>query len=225
MRRSDEESAAIARVLATTSDWALDHVRQVERVASALFSALALFHGFGPEEETLLCAAALLHDVGYPVDPDRHHKISARIIRAHLGLPFDPRQVELIALLARYHRKALPKLSHRRYRELAERDRRVVGWLGGILRVADGLDRAHDAGVESVAIALTDSRLEILVGPAEAAVVRPPARLARVAAEEFVASNGDARGDGEPRVDVQGAMRKRDLLERAMGRSILVRVV
>ena len=60
------------------------------------------------------------------------------MIRTHLGAPFDEREVDLIALLARYHRRTPPKLKHRRYAALDEPGRRLVCWLGGILRVADG---------------------------------------------------------------------------------------
>jgi exopolyphosphatase/pppGpp-phosphohydrolase len=224
-RLSDDQEAAISRVLATTSDWALGHVHQVERVAVWLYDALREFHGYGADEETLLRAAALLHDVGYPVDPDRHHKISARIIRTQLGPPFAAEQVELVALLARYHRKALPKLAHRRYRSLDDRSRRIVLWVGGILRVADGLDRAHDSRVQRVRVGLIDNRIEIRVGTGGRAL---PARatveaIARSAGgfADFPAS--PVAGASDLETDVAGAMRKRNLLERALGMPVLVR--
>jgi exopolyphosphatase/guanosine-5'-triphosphate,3'-diphosphate pyrophosphatase len=186
-----EEADALERVLAT-SRWQVAHVRQVQTIAPWLFAALRPYHGLGEPEEKLLLGAALLHDVGYPTDPSNHHKASARIIRSHLGPPFDEAQVEMIALLARYHRKTLPKLEHRRYAGLDAPQRRTVGWLGGILRVADGLDRSHREAVHAISVVRVDGRLEIIA-------------------------------EGAEPEDVTGAMRKRDLLERALGMALVVR--
>jgi exopolyphosphatase/guanosine-5'-triphosphate,3'-diphosphate pyrophosphatase len=191
-RLSEAEAAALEAVLETTS-WVVPHVRQVQRLSAFLFGALRPFHGLSDDEEKLLLAGALLHDVGYPADPPDHHKASARTIRSHLGPPFDARQVELIALVARYHRKGMPKLRHRRYVALGPDDRRLLCWLAGILRVADGLDRAHRAAVRSLTAAPLDGRLEIVLQGADL--------------DE----------------DIAGAMRKRDLLERTVGMPVVVR--
>jgi exopolyphosphatase/guanosine-5'-triphosphate,3'-diphosphate pyrophosphatase len=174
------------------SNWLPEHVRQVRRIAGWLYDDLRPYHGLGDEERVLLLAAALLHDVGYPTDPARHHKVSARIVRSHLAAPFTPEQVDLIALLARYHRKAVPKLKHRRYAALAAEQQRRLCWLGGILRVADGLDRAHGAAVRAVQVGLLDARIEV-------------------------------RAEGASDEDLDGAMRKRDLLERTLGMAVVVR--
>ena len=190
-RLTAEEERALEQVLAATA-WQVEHVRQVQRLAASIFGVLRPYHGLGDEEEKLLLAAALLHDVGYPTDPPEHHKASARLIRSHLGPPFEERQVELIALLARYHRKTPPKLKHRRYSALDESSRRLVCWLGGILRVADGLDRSHAEAVRSIAAVRLDGRLELVA-------------------------------EGAQEEDLRGAMRKRDLLERALGISVIVR--
>ena len=214
---------AAERVL-IASEWEVEHARQVERLACWLFSALREFHGFGPDEEILLRTAALLHDVGYPVDPPRHHKVSARIIRAHLGPPFAAAQVELIGMLARYHRKALPKLRHRRYSNLGLHERRLVIWLAGILRVADGLDRGHDSAVQWLNASIADRRLEIRVG----AYTRRDTQSADHLAPSngvLVISNGDRCVQDFPSlaVSVTGGIRKRSLLERAMGMPVLIR--
>ncbi|HZQ99472.1 MAG TPA: HD domain-containing protein [Chloroflexota bacterium] len=200
IRLSPPEYGACQRVLAT-SDWALPHVHQVARNAARLFDALRQFHGLGRDEERLLVAAALLHDVGYPADPERHHKVSARMVRTLLGPPFADDEVALIALIARYHRGPCPKLRHRRYAALAPEHRALVTWLGGILRVADGLDRAHDGAVGGIAASGHDGRLVLRVAPAV-----PTEAAAGLLAE-----------------DVAGGMRKRDLLERALGRSVVIK--
>jgi exopolyphosphatase/guanosine-5'-triphosphate,3'-diphosphate pyrophosphatase len=155
-----------------TSSWQVAHVRHVQRISAWLFEVLRPHHGLGDVEERLLLAGALLHDVGFPTDPPDHHKASARVIRTHLGAPFDEREVELIALLARYHRRTTPKLKHRRYAALDESGRRLVGWLGGILRVADGLDRSHGEEVHSIAALPVEGRLEIVAEGARSEDVR-----------------------------------------------------
>jgi exopolyphosphatase/guanosine-5'-triphosphate,3'-diphosphate pyrophosphatase len=190
-RLTSEEESALERVLDTTS-WQIAHVRQVQRIAAWLFEPLRPHHGLGDVEERLLLAGALLHDVGFPADPPEHHKVSARVIRTHLGAPFDEHEVDLIALLARYHRRTPPKLKHRRYAALDEPGRRLVGWLGGILRVADGLDRSHVEAVRSIAVLRVEGRLEIVA-------------------------------EGAHEEDLRGAMKKRDLLERALGMAVVVR--
>src|SRR5581483_7188032 len=193
IRLSPPEYGACQRVLAT-SDWALPHVHQVARNAARLCDALRQFHGLGRAEERLLVAAALLHDVGYPSDPERHHKVSARMVRTLLGPPFAEDEVEVVALVARYHRKGCPKMRHKRFAALSPERRALVAWLGGMLRVADGLDRAHDCAVGAIAASAHDARLVLRVAPA----------VHTDAAAELLAEN------------LAGAMRKRDLLERAL---------
>jgi len=191
-RLTEAECAALEAILETTR-WVISHVRQVQRLAAWLFGALRPFHGLGDDAERLLLAAALLHDVGYPADPPNHHKASARTIRTQLGPPFATDQVELIAMLARYHRRGPPKLCHRRYAALRPEERRLVCWLAGMLRVADGLDCGHQAAVQALTVASHDGRLEIVLT------------------------------GGELDADIAGGMRKRDVLERALGMPIVVR--
>ncbi|HLZ09487.1 MAG TPA: HD domain-containing protein [Chloroflexota bacterium] len=204
------QEAALETVV-TTSSWAMDHVRQVRRLAISIFESLREYHGLGKSELILLEAGALLHDVGYPTDPDNHHKVSARIIRSLLGPPFTPDQVLLIALLARYHRKGLPHLGQKRYAALDERGRRLIHWLGGILRVADGLDRAHDSAVIWIATSVVDGRLEIRVSD-QANPVRGGLATNAIDPERLA-----------PHVDA--ATKKSELLGRAIGRPVVIRAV
>lgn len=221
-----ERQAAACETVLELSDWALGHVRQVKSLASSLFDELRPFHALGEEERVPLLAAALLHDVGYPTDPDQHNKVSARIIRAHLGPPFTADQVELIALLARYHRKAVPKLKHRRYAALDDRGRRLITWLGGMLRVADGLDREHDGAVRWLACGRVDGMLELRVADASPA----PAHLVASSVASVPTTAGE-RAPARPLVspgleaDVRGGLRKRDLLARALGMPVVIRAV
>lgn len=122
----------------------LGHARQVSALARDLLARLeAAGETFPPETRSLLTAAAVLHEVGQIVAQSAHHKHAAYLIR-HAGLRgFTPREIELIAQLARYHRRSGPKSSHPEYAALPAPDRALVGRLAAVLRVADGLDRSH----------------------------------------------------------------------------------
>jgi exopolyphosphatase/guanosine-5'-triphosphate,3'-diphosphate pyrophosphatase len=92
----------------------------------------------------------MLHDIGYYIAYDRHHKHSYHLI-LHSGLPgFTRRERAIVAATARYHTKALPKRGHESMLALDPADRAVVRRLASILRIADGLDRGRGARVDSV---------------------------------------------------------------------------
>jgi exopolyphosphatase / guanosine-5'-triphosphate,3'-diphosphate pyrophosphatase len=122
----------------------LPHARQVTALSQELLARLMRRGESFPEDaHSLLSAAAFLHEVGQAVAQSSHHKHSAYLIR-HGGLRgFDPRQLEIIAQVARYHRKSPPKSSHLEFQALSTADREAVSKLAAVLRVADGLDRTH----------------------------------------------------------------------------------
>src|SRR5262249_44473109 len=92
----------------------------------------------------------LLHDVGYVVGYRQHHKHAYRLI-AHAQLEgFTPREREIIALVARYHRRGAPRRRHKALSSLARDDRRLVAGLASILRIADALHRRHSQGVKEI---------------------------------------------------------------------------
>lgn len=124
-----------------------EHTQQVALLAVQLFDSLQEWHQFGPRERDLLACAALLHDIGWSeTQPDGtgHHKASARLIRAHAWRGLSTAEIECVAEIARYHRKSLPDPAmHPSFARLGETDRRRVGYIAALLRIADGLDRRH----------------------------------------------------------------------------------
>ena len=139
-----------AQALAREFPEELAHLEQVGRVAGLLFRALQPIHGMGPVELELLCCAALLHDIGISVSYSGHHKHSRRLI-GKASLPALTREErDLVANVARYHRKAKPAQKHGAYRSLTEPQQELVSRLAAILRIADGLDRAHENAVSEV---------------------------------------------------------------------------
>jgi len=126
------------------------HAEQVAQLSLSLFDQTRAVHGLGAEERALLHAAAMLHDVGAFVSYNRHHKHGYYLLY-HADLPgFTDRERELIATVARYHRRSVPKDRHEVFQVLTPEERVVVRRLAGILRVADGLDRGHRRHVRRV---------------------------------------------------------------------------
>jgi exopolyphosphatase/guanosine-5'-triphosphate,3'-diphosphate pyrophosphatase len=84
----------------------------------------------------LVQAAALVHDIGSMVCHTQHHKHAYHLI-INSGIPgYSARELELIANVARYHQRALPKKTHANFANLHPSDRRLIRVLSGILRVA-----------------------------------------------------------------------------------------
>ena len=132
--------------------WDEAHCRQVAGLALSLFDQTSALHGLGGDERDLLEAAALLHDVGYAVAQSSRHKHSLYLIR-NAGLDgWAPRELLMMANVARYHRKALPSDRHGDYMALEDADRVVVRRLAALLRVAEGLDADHFQVVEEVEV-------------------------------------------------------------------------
>ena len=126
------------------------HGAAVARYALSIFDQTRGLHKLGSAERELLEAAALLHDIGYHISHSLHHRHSWYIIRYAELLGFTEREKDVIANVARYHRKSHPKPKHENFAALAEQDRTVVLHLSAILRIADGLDRRHRAVFSSV---------------------------------------------------------------------------
>lgn len=140
------------RELAARCHFEEPHATSVQRLALRLFDSLGTKLGANPAERALLADAALLHDVGYHISYDRHHKHSYHII-VHaelLGVP--PADQVVIANVARYHRGAPPKKKHRNYGALDRALRARVRRLSAILRIADGLDRGHTGAVKTLRV-------------------------------------------------------------------------
>lgn len=158
--------------LAELCDPDLAHSSQVAHLALAMFDGTAARHGLGDDERELLEAAALLANVGLFVSHDSHHKHSYYVIRntEHLA-GFTDREVETIALVARYHRKSHPRRSHPEFKALDADRRRTVQVLAGLLRIAIGLDRTHEGRVRGVEVDVTSvaEEIDVAVEPADGA--------------------------------------------------------
>ena len=142
------------------------HVVHVAGLADQLALTGLMLAGQDPSDFRLLQVAALLHDIGWAVvapDGKGHHKESARLIREFQWTSLDPLEIELVALTARYHRKALPSVEHADYARLNPDDQRRVRRMAALLRVADALDRRHIQRVDRVSVLGMTDELQIRV--------------------------------------------------------------
>ena len=127
-----------------------EHAQQVARLALSLFDQTRSVHGLSDREREWLEYGALLHDVGVHISYERHHRHSYYLIKNGDLRGFEPREIEVIALLARYHRQATPKKSHQGYGDLPGALRRTVRALSAMVRLAEGLDRSHAQAVAGI---------------------------------------------------------------------------
>jgi exopolyphosphatase/guanosine-5'-triphosphate,3'-diphosphate pyrophosphatase len=128
------------------------HAYQVARLSERIFDYLVRTDSpnLTRHHRTLLSAAALLHDVGYHIAHDSHHKHSLYLIKHSELTGFSEAERDVIANVARYHRGSDPRERHESFGALNEADRNTVSQLAAILRIADALDRRHDSRVTDI---------------------------------------------------------------------------
>lgn len=127
------------------------HAQATASLAMQLFDRTSKLHGLGPWAREILESAAIVHNVGLFISHSGHHKHSYYVVRNTEHLTgFTQRELELIAQVARYHRKSHPADKHLPYAALSGADKKLVRVLAGLLRVAIGLDRSHQGSVSSI---------------------------------------------------------------------------
>ncbi|MEI8196327.1 MAG: Ppx/GppA phosphatase family protein [Phycisphaerae bacterium] len=128
------------------------HALQVAKLATCLFDELEDLHGLDAAARELLELSAMVHDIGWHIGHSSHHKHSYYLIKNGDLEGFSPVEVELIANIARYHRRSMPKKSHGPYMSLRPLERELVSKLAALLRIADALDRGHYANVQDLRV-------------------------------------------------------------------------
>ncbi|MBD2515632.1 Ppx/GppA family phosphatase [Nostoc sp. FACHB-973] len=130
----------------------LEHSDRVAKFAESLFDQMqGSLHHWGADERQLLWAAAILHNCGHYVSHSSHHKHSYYLIRNGELLGYTETEIEIIANLARYHRKSPPKKKHENYQSfLTKHQRQIVSQLSAILRLAVALDRRQIGAIAQV---------------------------------------------------------------------------
>ncbi|NER29000.1 MAG: Ppx/GppA family phosphatase, partial [Symploca sp. SIO1C4] len=130
----------------------LEYSNRVANFALILFDhTQGVLHNWGEEERELLWAAAILHNCGVYISHASHHKHSYYLIRYGELLGFTEAETEVIANLARYHRKSTPKKKHENYNNLPSKEhRQIVNQLSAILRLAVALDRRQIGAIKQL---------------------------------------------------------------------------
>jgi exopolyphosphatase / guanosine-5'-triphosphate,3'-diphosphate pyrophosphatase len=191
---SDEKNdrvLAAAERFARIHDGDPDHALAVAAICGWLFDSSTDIHGMGSGERRLLVAAGLLHDTGWSTRPDAHHKGSRDLIAGADVLALEEQERTMVACIARYHRKAHPKPSHKLYCDLDGVAKCTVNRLAALLRIADGLDRSHGAHTRGVRVVQRADTLTLVV-----------------------------QQDRPNPTDIWGAMRKRQLFEEEFGLAV-----
>jgi exopolyphosphatase/guanosine-5'-triphosphate,3'-diphosphate pyrophosphatase len=164
------------------------HARHVAMLSLSLFDATRRRHRLGDAERALLEYAALLHDVGHHISYVGHHKHAYYLIKNGALRGFDPLEIEMLAQVARYHRRGAPRKKHATFASLPDDQRRAVRLLAAILRLTDALDRSHRQVVRSLSVVRRGRGLRLLC---------------------------EVEGDCE--LEIWGAAGRRELLERVWG--------
>lgn len=128
------------------------HASTVAKLALQIFDQTKAFHELDAEARLILEVAAVLHDLGHYVNVSNHHKHTFYLIQASPLIGLTQLQMDIVANVARYHRKSAPKMQHKPYEELAPKHRLTISKLAAILRLADALDHEHASTVESVEV-------------------------------------------------------------------------
>ncbi|HVD59457.1 MAG TPA: Ppx/GppA phosphatase family protein [Gemmatimonadaceae bacterium] len=160
-----EARARSVRQLAERSHYEELHAKQVQKIALQLFDAIGERLGCEPDDRQLLADAALLHDIGYHINYDKHHKHSYHLIQHAELLGLTPADQIVVANVARYHRGAEPNKKHENLASLHPELRRKIVRLSAILRVADGFDRGHTAAVDAIKVRWMPRALRITAVP------------------------------------------------------------
>ena len=138
--------------LAERCNYRPEHAQQVATLATLLFDQTQTIHGLTAREREWLEYAALLHDIGVHISYERHHKHSYYLIENGDLRGFEPEEIGIIGLIARYHRQGAPKRRHEQFGHFTRKRRRTIRTLAAMLRLAEGLDRSHSQPVSGLEV-------------------------------------------------------------------------
>jgi len=177
-------------------DWHEAHSTHVANMALNIFDTLKEELDLLEDDRELLEYASYLHDIGYYISHSKHHKHALYIIRNSKLRGFREEEIEIIANVARYHRRSTPKKRHEQYWKLKPEIRKRIKKLAGILRVADGLDRSHYQNVQELNLEINKDELLFKI-----------------------------KVQSDPQLEIWGAQRKAHLLREVSGKKISIEMV
>ncbi len=135
------------------------HARHVATLCRKLFSELQEEHQLDQRMELILYLAALLHEIGLYINVQSNHKHAMYIIRNSELFGLSRKDVLLVSLVARYHRRSSPQPDHDGYATLDRNDRVAVSKLACLLRIAIALDESRSQRISNVKCRLDRDRI------------------------------------------------------------------
>ncbi|MDZ7716219.1 MAG: Ppx/GppA phosphatase family protein [Balneolaceae bacterium] len=171
--------------------WHEQHSTHITKIALKLFDELQSELELSEGDRELLEYAGYMHDIGYHISHRKHHKHALYLIRNADLKGFKEDEIDLMANVARYHRRSTPKKRHKRYKNLDKSLKQRVKKLSGILRVADGLDRSHFQNVKKIEINNDEEEITLIITT-----------------------------ESDPELEIWGAMRKSYLFEQVTGKTL-----
>lgn len=174
-------------------DWHEDHSRHVAKLSKNLFDELFDLLKLEEGDRELLEFAAWMHDIGYHISHRKHHKHALYIINNADLMGFKEEEIDVMANVARYHRRSTPKSRHPHYKKLDKSVKERVKKLSALLRVADGLDRSHYQNVRSFDLTIHDKSINLTLNT-----------------------------EADPNLEIWGAMRKRSLFEEVTEKNLTI---
>ncbi|MEM2900296.1 MAG: Ppx/GppA phosphatase family protein [Thermoplasmata archaeon] len=159
----EESDVAIGSALRLGRKFRFDqeHALHVMNLSKKLFEELHDVHKLEKDALRYLQLAAILHDIGHAVNPSKHHRHSYYLIRNSELMGVSEDELEIIANIARYHRKSHPCSEHDTYQQLSKPEKILVTKLASILRIADSLDREHKLQVKDLSCKIKNGKLVI----------------------------------------------------------------
>ena len=151
-------------------DYDVAHSHHVARLATQIFDDTGDLHQLNGQDRKLLQYAAILHDIGYHIAHNNHHRHGLYLIKNSELPGFTGDEIAMMAAIVRYHRGSLPgratdarsRREHEDYYVLERKQRTKVRGLASILQIADGLDRSHNQSIGNVRCEIID-RLAIFI--------------------------------------------------------------
>lgn len=190
---ADPRKRSLFELLRKTN-WHEHHSRHVADMALKIFDALSEELQLKADDRELLEYASYLHDIGYYISHSKHHKHALYLIRNADLKGFREEEIEIMAHVARYHRRSTPKKRHAEYWKLKAGVRKRIKKLSAILRVADGLDRSHYQNVKHLQVYSETDQIRMNI-----------------------------RTEGAPYLEIWGAERKSDLFKEMTGKKLTIR--
>ena len=177
--------------LARRCDWHQLHAEHVAKLALQLFDQLKGIHNLDAKARELIEYGALLHDIGWHIAGNKHHKHSMYLVLNGDLKVFTDEETQVIANIARYHRKSDPSIKHESFAVLSNEARQIVRVGSALLRLADGLDRSHCRVITEMKCRVLRSGVDVRI-----------------------------EGKGDAELDIWGARRKMGLFAEVFQRSI-----